>query len=185
MKLSLTACVTTVALAIATPAFAQSTGQATTITGKVLDLATYMTHDHNMDAMHGDAMKGDAMKGDAMKGDAMKGDAMKGDAMKGDAMKGDAMKGDAMKGDAMKGDAMHGGKACPSLLGVVSQGKAYPLTFQMGSTTAGDDMFARRQHRYHEGFALPRERPHGLPRRLRELTALRRPRERYACKSDA
>lgn len=82
---------------------------------KLVDIATYVTGEHNMDsmksshAMMGDAMKGDAMNGDAMHDDAMKGDAVEGDAMHGDAMKGDAMKSDAMNGDAMKGDAMTGG----------------------------------------------------------------------------
>ena len=31
----------------------------TTLTGKLVDIATYITKDHNMDAMHG--MKSDAM----------------------------------------------------------------------------------------------------------------------------
>ncbi len=91
----------------------------TTLTGKLVDIATYMTKDHNMDAMHG------------MKGEAAKGDAMKGDAMKGDAMKGDAMKGDAMKGDAMKGD--HAAADCPALGLVTSSGKVFFVASQMGT----------------------------------------------------
>ena len=116
------------ALALFAPALA-SAQVTTTLSGKIVDLATYVTKDHNMDAMHGDAMKGGAMHGDAMKGDAMKGDAMKGDAMKGDATKGDAMKGDAMKGDH---DA-----ACPALGLVTAKGSVYLLATQMGTSEAG------------------------------------------------
>ncbi|GAC1535243.1 MAG: hypothetical protein NVS2B17_05340 [Candidatus Velthaea sp.] len=110
------------ALALASLTTAAASAQATSLTGKVVDLATYVTRDHNMDAMHG----------------SMKGDAMKGDAMKGDAMKGDAMKGDAMKGDAMKGDAMHE-SACPEVLGLATtSGKTYVLATQMGSSKRAD-----------------------------------------------
>ncbi|MFN2461891.1 MAG: hypothetical protein ABR591_14615, partial [Candidatus Velthaea sp.] len=72
----------------------------TQLTGKVVDLATYVTKDHNMDAMHGTAMHGDAMKGESPKPGAPQGD--------------------AMHGDAMHGDAMHGesANACPEILGI-------------------------------------------------------------------
>lgn len=121
MKLVI-ACAALVALAT-TPAGAQpSAPQSTSMTGKIVDLATYVTRDHNMDAMK---------TGHAMASGAMKGAAMKGAAMKGDAMKGDAMKGDAMKGDAAMSDA------CPAMLGIVTTtGRAYPLAFQQGGTTA-------------------------------------------------
>ena len=61
------------ALTLALPIVASAV-EVTTLSGKLVDVATYVTHDHNMDSMH--AMKGDAMKGDAMKGGAMKGEAM-------------------------------------------------------------------------------------------------------------
>ncbi|GAC1583567.1 MAG: hypothetical protein NVS3B28_03230 [Candidatus Velthaea sp.] len=100
------------ALALASLTTAAASAQATSLTGKVVDLATYVTRDHNMDAMHG--------------------------SMKGDAMKGDAMKGDAMKGDAMKGDAMHE-SACPEVLGLATtSGKTYVLATQMGSSKRAD-----------------------------------------------
>jgi hypothetical protein len=56
------------ALTLALPIVASAV-EVTTLSGKLVDVATYVTHDHNMDSMH--AMKGDAMKGDAMKGEAM------------------------------------------------------------------------------------------------------------------
>ncbi len=41
--------------------------QASTLSGKIVDLATYVTHDHNMDAMKMSHSTSDiAMKGDAM-----------------------------------------------------------------------------------------------------------------------
>jgi pentapeptide MXKDX repeat protein len=106
----------------------------TTISGKIVDLATYVTHDHNMDAMKGHAMKDDAMHGDAMHGDAMQGDATHGDAMQGDAMHTDAMHADAMHADAMHADTMHGSSTCPASLGLVtSAGRVYLLATQAGS----------------------------------------------------
>jgi hypothetical protein len=45
--------------ALALPAAAQENK---TLTGKLVDFTTYVTHDHNMDSMH--AMKGEAMPGD-------------------------------------------------------------------------------------------------------------------------
>ncbi len=38
--------------------------QTSTMSGKLVDIATYITHDHNMDSMH--AMSGGAMSGDHM-----------------------------------------------------------------------------------------------------------------------
>jgi len=51
------------ALTLALPIVASAV-EVTTLSGKLVDVATYVTHDHNMDSMH--AMKGDAMKGEAM-----------------------------------------------------------------------------------------------------------------------
>ena len=50
------------------PALAQTTS---TLSGKLVDVATYVTKDHNMDAMQG-AMKGETMHSDAKKSEAMK-----------------------------------------------------------------------------------------------------------------
>jgi len=50
---------------------------ATTFSGKIVDLATYITRDHNMDAMkmHPGNMKSGEMQGDSMHGDTTKSDA--------------------------------------------------------------------------------------------------------------
>lgn len=121
-------------LAVAAALFAAPlTASAATLDGKVVDLGTYLTHDHNMDAMHGHAAMANhtAMAGhDAMAGHT----AMAGhDAMAGHT----AMAGhDAMAGHTAMAahDAM--GAACPTLGLVTNAGGTYLLVTQMGSSTS-------------------------------------------------
>ncbi len=80
---------------------------AETVSGQVVDLGTYVTRDHNMDAMHGSMSGKHSMGNDSMPGH-----------------------------EAMGGrDAMS--HPCPSTLGLVKKDGAglYLLVTQMGSTT--------------------------------------------------
>ena len=94
------------------------------VTGKLVDVATYVTHDHNMDSMH-------MMASDH---------SMKGESMKGDSMKGDSMKGESMKGDHMMSDASAKGHAavCPALGVVTDAGRVYLVATQMGQALGAD-----------------------------------------------
>ena len=89
------------------------------VTGKLVDVATYVTHDHNMDSMH-------VMAGDH--------------SMKGDSMKGDSMKGDSMKGDHMMSDvsAKEHAAVCPALGVVTDAGRVYLVATQMGQALGAD-----------------------------------------------
>ena|SRR5579863_2974066 len=94
--------VVTIALATTT-AHAQT---ATTISGQIVDLATYITRDHNMDSikMHDGRMNSGSKQAESMHGEAMK-------------------------------DAATASN-CPSTLGLVtSAGRIYLLATQMGSGT--------------------------------------------------
>lgn len=98
----------------ATAAHAQTTA---TVSGKIVDLATFMTHDHNMDSMKPSH-----------------------DAMSGDGMHADSMKSDSMGSSSMSSDSMHGSTmaaaSCPATLALVTgSGKVYLLVTEMG--TAG------------------------------------------------
>lgn len=84
------------------------------VTGKLVDVATYVTHDHNMDSMH-------MMASDH-------------------SMKGESMKGDSMKGEHMMSDASAKGHAavCPALGVVTDAGRVYLVATQMGQALGAD-----------------------------------------------
>jgi len=124
---SISAMLTTAALLGATlvPATAAST---TTVSGKVVDLVSYMTKDHSMNSMSHGAMAGDhAMAGGAMAGGAMAGDHAMASPAAG-----------AMAGDhAMAGGAM-AAASCPTLGLVTAAGKVYSLGTHDGDATQGE-----------------------------------------------
>ncbi len=95
-----------------------SAAQETSVTGKLVDVATYVTRDHNMDSMH--AMKGGSMSGDhAMSGASPGAD-------------------HAMSGDSIKGDHMTAAAACPPLGIVTDAGRVYAVATQMGVSMKSD-----------------------------------------------
>ncbi len=106
------------ALALALPTSAQ---EATAVTGKLVDIATYVTHDHNMDSMQ--AMKHDSMSGKAM--------------AHGSQMADHAMSG-SMSGGSMKGGHM-ASTACPAMGIVDDAGRVYLVATQM-ETSKGRDL---------------------------------------------
>jgi hypothetical protein len=122
----------TLSVAFALPALAQSNS---TLSGKLVDFTTYITKDHNMDAMKGDHAMAMAGGDHAM---AAGDHAMSGDHAMASGDQAMAAGDHAMSGDhAMaSGDAM--ATVCPALGIVSGSNKIVMVAAQQGSATAKD-----------------------------------------------